>query len=58
MQTENEYNKFILSLDPYLSERKTTMARVQVEIDKLCEEKRKKKEMQKKKEAQKAQQKK
>jgi len=49
------YNKFSLSLDPHLSERMTTMARVQIEINKQNEEKRKKKEMQKKKEAKKAQ---
>ncbi|XP_070498782.1 dynein regulatory complex protein 11-like [Chironomus tepperi] len=48
------FNKFARSLDPHLDERTTTMARVQVDIDKKNEEKRKKKEMQKKKEAKKA----
>lgn len=55
MQVVDLYNKFSRSLDPFLSERTTTMARVQIDINKKNEEKRKKKEMQKKKEAKKAQ---
>jgi hypothetical protein len=55
LQVADLLNKFSRSLDPHLSERTTTMARVQIDIDKQNEEKRKKKEMQKKKEAKKAQ---
>ena len=54
-QVVNEFNKFSRSLDPHLNERLTTMARVQLVINKGNEERKKKKEMQKKREAKKAQ---